>query len=270
MRMLSGLICLGLVTGTVSGAEPTRERSLTPVMKRARECLDRINTDIEDYTCILVKRERINGRLRDHEYLSVKLRHEVVKEGRVEVPFAVYLKYLAPAELAGREVLHVHGKNNGKLIVRRGGLRFAHVTVAVDPNSEVAKQQSRYPITQLGIQNLVKQLLEVAEEELGYDESCEVANFENAKINGRPCDMIEFRHTVCRDEYRFYIARIFIDHQLQLPIRFESYDWPKEEGGAPRLLEEYTYLDLKTNVGLTDWDFDHRNDGYLFLKSFKP
>lgn len=270
MRISSGLICLGLVTAAVSGAEPANDRSLTPILNRARECLDRTNTEIQDYTCTLVKRERINGRLRGHEYLRLKLRHEVVEAGRVVAPLAIYLRYLAPAELAQREVIHVQGKYNGQLIVRRGGPRLAYLTVSVDPNSEVARQQSRYPITQLGIKNLVRQLLEVGEEELGYDEPCDVQYFENAKINQRPCDVVEFRHTVRRDEYRFYIARVFIDHQYQLPIRYESYDWPKEEGGPPRLLEEYTYLDLEINVGLTDWDFDHRNEGYLFSKSFEP
>ncbi len=36
------------------------------------------------------------------------------------------------------------------------------------------------------------------------------------------------------------------------------------------LLEEYTYTDLKLNVGLTDWDFDHRNESYQFLKTYSP
>jgi hypothetical protein len=269
MRIVIGLICLGLVTAAVSAAEPAPLGALTPILNRARECLDRTNTEIQDYTCTLVKRERINGRLRGHEYLRLKLRHEVVEEGRVVAPFAIYLRYLAPAELADREVLHVQGRNNGQLIVRRGGPRFAHVTLAVDPNSDIAKLQSRYPIAQLGIKNLVKQLLEVGEEELGYEEPCEVQYYEQAKINQRPCDVVEFRHTVRRDEYRFYIARVYIDHQYQLPVRYESYDWPKEEGGPPRLLEEYTYLDLNLNVGLTDWDFDHKNDDYLFNTCFQ-
>ena len=66
------------------------------------------------------------------------------------------------------------------------------------------------------------------------------------------------------------MARIFVDDKLQLPLRYSAYDWPDEEGGDLLLLEEYTYTDVKLNVGLTDWDFDHRNEKYRFLKSFKP
>ena len=50
------------------------------------------------------------------------------------------------------------------------------------------------------------------------------------------------------------------DDELQIPIRYESYDWPQKEGGQPVLLEEYTYTDLKVNVGLTDKDFDPDNE----------
>ena len=59
-----------------------------------------------------------------------------------------------------------------------------------------------------------------------------------------------------RRNFVFHMARIFVDKELNLPIRYESYDWPKEPGGPPELMEEYTYLNLKLNNGFTDADFD--------------
>ena len=47
---------------------------------------------------------------------------------------------------------------------------------------------------------------------------------------------------------------------------FTLNDWPREKGGPPELLEEYTYLDLKLNNGFTDADFDTQNPGYRFQK----
>ena len=61
-----------------------------------------------------------------------------------------------------------------------------------------------------------------------------------------------------------------MDDELDLPIRHAAYDWPDEEGGKPVLLEEYTYVNLRLNADLTDWDFDHRNEEYQFLKEFQP
>ncbi len=53
-------------------------------------------------------------------------------------------------------------------------------------------------------------------------------------------------------------------YELNVPIRYESYDWPTEKGGEPILVEEYTYLNLKLNNGLTDLDFDVNNPKYQF------
>jgi Protein of unknown function (DUF1571) len=60
------------------------------------------------------------------------------------------------------------------------------------------------------------------------------------------------------------VARIFVDDELNVPIRYESYDWPEQAGGQPELIEEYTYLNLKLNNGFTDADFDIRNPNYGF------
>ncbi len=49
-----------------------------------------------------------------------------------------------------------------------------------------------------------------------------------------------------------------------MPIRYEQYDWSGVAGDRPELVEQYTYLDLKLNVGLTDADFDKRNPSYSF------
>jgi hypothetical protein len=51
-----------------------------------------------------------------------------------------------------------------------------------------------------------------------------------------------------------------------MPTRYESYDWPAEPGGEPRLIEEYTYLHLKPNNGFTDLDFSVENPAYGFQR----
>ena len=47
-------------------------------------------------------------------------------------------------------------------------------------------------------------------------------------------------------------------------IRYASWSWPTEPGGQPVLEEEYTYSDIKVNVGLTDLDFDPNNPDYSY------
>jgi len=45
-----------------------------------------------------------------------------------------------------------------------------------------------------------------------------------------------------------------------------AYDWPTTPGGEAPLIEEYTYYNVKLNVGLTDLDFDKTNPAYNFPK----
>jgi hypothetical protein len=60
------------------------------------------------------------------------------------------------------------------------------------------------------------------------------------------------------------LAQVFIDDELKLPVRYCAYLWPQTAGGEPELLEEYTYQNIKVNVGLTDADFDQANPKYSF------
>ncbi len=257
-------------TSVLLADEPKNEHPLVPLLRQAENALHRIDNGVKDYTCVLVRRERVDGRLTGYSYASVKLRHSQASNVAVTVPFSVYMHFNSPTEVAGREIIFVDGRHGGKLIARRGGNRFKFMTVAVDPESDVAMQDNRYPITELGIRNLIIRLLEVGAEELQHTGEIDVKYFTGAKINNRACTVVQITHPVKRDYFRFHQARLFIDDQLELPIRFVSFDWPEEPGGKPTLLEEYTYLDLRINVGLQDHDFDHRNENYKFPKTFQP
>jgi hypothetical protein len=92
----------------------------------------------------------------------------------------------------------------------------------------------------------------------------DVKTFNGTKINGRVCTCLQSVHPVKRPHFRFHIARIYVDDELELPVRYESYDWPAAEGEKPALLEEYTYLNVKLNNGFTDRDFDRTNPSYNF------
>ena len=255
-----------LVAGELSAGSP-----MISLIREAERRHKSLNDQVADYTCMLVKRERVDGRLLDHEYAELKLRHRQVRDGRIVVPFSVYLKFFAPAVVQGREVIFVEGRNNGELIARRGGQRFAYMTASIDPLGALAMERNRYPITQVGIGSLIEETLVVAEEELQTPaEELQFRQIDGVRMNGRSCRALQFTHPIRRDRYRYHVARVFVDEELDLPVRYAAYDWPDEDGGRPRLLEEYTYLNLKFNVGLTDEDFDHRNESYQFNKKFQP
>ena len=136
-------------------------------------------------------------------------------------------------------------------------------TVNLDPNGMMAMRGQRYPITDMGIENLVVKLIEKGERDRQQG-PCGVEFREGAKIRDRDCTVLTVRHPEQRACFDFCEAQIFIDNELNIPIRYCAYEWPKTPGSEKRLLEEYTYLNIKTNVGLTDLDFDPKNPKYNF------
>ncbi len=230
------------------------EHPLMPTLRWAYSGLGNVEK-LQDYSATLAKRERIGGKVLDYEYMFVKLRHK---------PFSVYMYFTGPPALKGQEVMYVEGQNDGNMWAHTVGIKnTVFGTVSIKPDGPIAMRNQRYPLTELGILNLTRRLVEVGEQDVKYGE-CDVKFYEGAKINNRICTCIEVIHPVPRRNFLFHLARIFVDKEFNMPIRYESYDWPKEKGGPPELIEEYTYLNLKLNNGFTDADFDTKNPNYKF------
>ncbi len=239
-----------------------RDHPLAPALEMALDGHRHIENNIRDYSCILVRRERVDGRLGDFEYIQAKVRHERRKEGRVVTPFAVYLKFLGPASVKGREVLYVRGRNDDRMRVRRGGPRFGYVTAWISPHGEIAMKGNRYPVTEMGVKNMVRRLIELARSELGRD-VCRVSFAEDASIDDRDCTCIQVTRPAPSDPEVSQIARVFIDDELGIPVHFESRESSPGGQGTFELIEQYTFRQVRLNVGFSDADFDVENPAYL-------
>jgi len=212
---------------------------------------------IRDYSAYLQKRELIDGKLNDPETIFLKIRHR---------PFSVYMRFEGPPAFKGREVIYVEGKNDGKLLAHATGVQGLVGTLSLPPKGMLAMSGQRYPLTEIGMLNLTKRLVEVAEQDVKYGE-CQVKYYTSDKgirVNKRPCTCIQVEHPVPRRNFLFHRAYIFVDDQLSLPVRYQSFDWPKKPGDKPQLLEEYTYYNIRLNNGFTDKDFDVDNEQYNF------
>lgn len=247
--------CVGALA---SGAEPRTDPTLhplDPVIAWAEKSLAKSN-EINDYTALLTKRERVAGHLQGYQYLQLKVRHE---------PFSVYARFLKPLAISGRETLYVEGQNNGLLLAHEGrGLGEAVGTVSLAPEGMIAMSGQRHPLTRIGFKNLARRLLAVAKQDRQIAAPCDVKFIKGAKVNGRTTTCIQVSHPIRHAEHQFSMARVFIDEQLGIPIRYEGYAWPEQPGEDQVLVEEYTYSNIQPNVGLTDRDFDPKNPAYDF------
>lgn len=244
---------------------------LDPALKLAHETLARIRREIVDYTAMIVKRERVNGKLGVYEFMEAKIRNRKIVGGKLTTPLSVYLKFIKPAAMKGREVIWVEGKNNGKMRAHEGGPAGALLpTVWLDPNGIIAMQGQLHPITEIGVENLVFRLIEKGNRDRKHGE-CEVEFIPGAKINGRLCLVVQVKHPISRPHFEFHIAQIFIDDETKLPVRYAAYDWPTDPADKlGPVIEEYTYLNVKLNPGLVDADFDPENPNYGFKVAPPP
>lgn len=232
-------------TAAVDEAHP-----LAPVLKMARESRESLR-QVRDYEATFVKRETVGRRVKSAT-MDMKFRAE---------PFSVYFFFRGDNE--GREVIYMDGRNDNLLLAHEVGLKGLIGTVSLSPTSPEAMGESRHPITRAGILNMLDGVIEQWEQEAKYGE-VEVKYYPNAKLGELECKVIEALHPVPRRQFRFHMTRLYIDKATNIPVRLEQYGFPPKAGAKPTLQEEYTYINLRTNVGLSDLDFDPKNPKYNF------
>lgn len=225
---------------------------------KSREALK----DVKDYEAVFTKTEILPGKAKPIQTtMKLKLREE---------PFSVYLLFLSPKNgpknpNAGREVIFVQGKNNNQLLAHGTGVSALVGTVSLDPKSPTAMADSKYPVTMIGVKRLLSKVIQQWEQEGKYAE-CKVDYYPDAKLGDVPCLVIESKHPQPRDEFKFHMTRLYLDDATHYPVRVEQFAFPRQSGQNPPLVEEYTYSELKVNVGLKDRDFDRTNPAYAFPK----
>src|SRR5262249_35358739 len=148
-----------VVDNAAGNAQP---HPLDMALELATKVQKNIDENVRDYTATVIKQERSGSDLKPEEICEVKIRNQ---------PFSVYMKFLSPENLKGQEVIYVEGQNDGKLIGHAGSGAAALLgSKWLDPRGPIAMFGQRYPITELGILNLTKRLIEVGEHDRQFGE----------------------------------------------------------------------------------------------------
>ena len=229
---------------TVVTSPEQREHPLAGPLRWAQQNAWTLENEIRDYTCTLFMRKGSG----EAEQIFLKVRHQ---------PFSIYMYYLAPDKARGREVLFVENQRDGKFLAHEGhGLKSLVGSVKLQVSG-------KYPLRNLGVKYLNERLIELASDEIQLGK-CDVLFYPDVKIGTQEAYCVQVAHRVRSEGARMPLARAFFDKRTGIPFRYEGYAWPDRGGESPVLNEEYTYLNLKFNVGLTEWDFDSRNPDYSF------
>ncbi|HJT78291.1 MAG TPA: DUF1571 domain-containing protein [Gemmataceae bacterium] len=201
---------------------------------------------VQTYTCLLIKRERLRGQLEPDHLIRMRVRTQ---------PFSVYLRWQGPRQFAGQETCYVAGQNNGMMRVHGVGLAGLAGWVSLDPRDPRVLEHSRHTITEAGIGNLIERYGRRWEEERRLNQT--QVRLGNFTYDNRLCRRVETIHPP-GGPYAFYRSLVYFDSATHLPIRVENYDWPRPRGNPDGdLAEMYSYADLRLNVRLGEEAFNY-------------
>jgi hypothetical protein len=231
-----------LAAPVASAAEPR-------LLLRMLEAADAAYQGVQGYTSIMLSTERIGETLEPEKIVLLKFQR----------PFKVYMRW-TNGSTKGREGLYVAGEHDGRFLIAESNGLSKFFTAFLDTRDPRVMAQSRHPVTDLGI----GRLLEIVGENARRGIRANVLRVEDhgaTWVAGRPVREIE--GVLPRDPdlgYYAYRVRLFFDEENHLPIRVIVDDW------GDRMVEDYTYSQLRLNPGFTNRDFDPRNPEYGFSK----
>lgn len=256
-------------TETIVDSDPslarTRVSSIAEVIEIAEAALQSMGSSLEDYTALFIKQERDSaGNLSERTEMDIKIQTRLRNDAN-DAPMRIYLKFLAPEATAGREVIWGKDLYDAQMAVHDTSLMLSWKTLWLEPTGMLAMTGQRFPVYEIGLTRLVEKLIERGQQDLNnpdvtvtitrdhpYDDRmCELIQATRAKPSGRETD-------------DFSLAEIVYDPERSLVLSYRSFGWPEAGSSDVPLLESYEYHDVKTNVGLSDSDFDVKNDAYSF------
>jgi len=202
-------------------------------------------TKVDNYTALFHRVEFVDGKLTPEEVAFLKFKH----------PFKIYFRWVMPAK--GQESLYIDGANNNKIRAHASGL-IGFVTVNLDPKGSKAMQNSRHPITEAGLHNLVAKITSNMRRAQKAGEFVAKDHGEQTVYGRKTRELEGILPKDASKGYYCYRCIVNLDLETKMPVKTQIFDWDD------RLVECYGYERLNLNPGLTDKDFDSKNPEYHF------
>jgi hypothetical protein len=202
-------------------------------------CLANYEGRFRNYTCTMIKQERINQVVGKEQEIHVKF---------MEEPYSVAMAWTPETAPIGDRALYAQGRYNNQMLVRPNGVLNQLVgTVMRPPDGPEARRSTLRPINQFGFRRSMESLLKVYRKARSAGDLKEAFGG-YAEVGGREAIAL-VRYLPAKDDYPAARTVIFLDLEYLVPIAVEGYDW---DG---KLACRYVYKDLAFNVGLTSSDF---------------
>ncbi|MDT5271298.1 MAG: hypothetical protein QOH49_3484 [Acidobacteriota bacterium] len=191
---------------------------------------------VSDYVCRYEKEERTvsNGELQ-----TIRL--------SFRKPFDVRMEWLDDKDTVDQTAVYRQGANDGKVLARQKGLVGSLMgTMRLDPNDSLALEDSRHPVTEVGLGKIIERAQAAATNPLV------TSRFDGEEtLDNHPAYRFEFTSgsAAVMGLNGARKALVWVDRDLKLPVKLELYD------ASQTLLERHRFKDVRVNTKLSDKTF---------------
>ncbi len=246
MKRLNFIVAISILILTLIPLSLHCEQNLDPA-EALRICIGTMK-GVDDYIVVVHQVQRVGGKLLPEEVILYKFKR----------PNSVYLRSIGEVN-NGQEIIYREGWNDGKMMGHMGGA-LDGIILNLKPGSSMASKRTRHTIDESSLIYMMNTLERSMDHAKAHPkDNMIVEDIGTKKIFGKQVRLIRIKLPHGEDYPYYAPVSIFgIDRERYLPLYYRSY------GPDGKMWEDYRYRDLKTNVGLTDLDFDPKNPKYNF------
>jgi len=216
--------------------------------------------NIDHYRVIFEKRERIKGDIGELETMELKVRHAP--------NFSVYMKWKTGD--AGRQLLYNDEYDDKQMVVKLGGLKGRILpALKLDPLGSEAQAGARYPVTEVGISGMIRQMIVHRENDLNHGHGVDCSRLANEVFDERECYCFRYEYSNQKFNTLYRKSIVLMDTRYHVPLRVVNYTWSgNAEGMTPQqldemtMIEDYAFRQLDMGAKLVAEDFSRDNPAY--------
>lgn len=216
--------------------------------------------NVDAYSVVFNKQERIQGDLSETQTIDMKVRHSP--------SFGIYMKWKNGD--TGRQLLYNEDYEDKKMCVKLGGFKGRLLpAIKLEPTSPEAMAQARYPVTEAGILGMLKLLVFHRQNDLKNGQGVRCVRLEDTEFDDRKCYCFLYEYDSPEFNKTYRKSLLMLDARYHVPLRVINHTWTENSEGLTAselddqtLIEDYSFLNLDFGKEMVTIDFSRDNPAY--------
>ena len=216
--------------------------------------------NVDAYSVVFNKQERIQGDLSETQTIDMKVRHAP--------SFGIYMKWKNGD--TGRQLLYNEDYEDKKMCVKLGGFKGRLLpAIKLEPMSPEAMAQARYPVTEAGILGMLKLLVFHRQNDIKHGQGVRCIRLDDAEFDNRKCYCFLYEYESPEFNKTYRKSLLMLDARYHVPLRVINHTWTENSEGLTAtemdeqtLIEDYSFLNIDFGKEMVTIDFSRDNPAY--------